>query len=316
MRPSRRAPFALCLASIALLAGGCAGDRAKPAPGAIQRGPVPSYTDIAARYNARVAPLESLWTRTILRLWYHDREGREHTDQLEGYFQFRRPRSVNLTLQKVGQNAAVLGSSDTLYWFMDLGDAKTARVGEHARATPERIADLGLPVYPLDLLGLVGVTPLPGLDALSSPPAVAWSADGRSLVVTLALGEAGSRRLTLDPQTLEPSRIEALDPAGTPVLVSDLSRYTPVAMIGAAAGAPAPRVAGEVAASFDRDRTRVRMRLNDPESGGKRPTPAVFDFDTLVNSYGIRRVERLDNPGHAALDAAPESRAASPTIPR
>jgi hypothetical protein len=301
MRPALVACI-LCTA----LAAGCAADRTRPGAGPIQRGPVPSYLDISARYNARVAPLSSLWSRTILRLWYHDPDGREHTDQLEGYFQFRRPRSVNLTLQKVGQNAAVLGSNDERYWFMDLGDAKLARVGEHAKATPERIAALGLPVYPLDLLGLFGVTALPGVETLESPPTLAWSGDGRSLVLTLDLGAgAGRRRLTLDPETLEPSKIEALDPSGAPVLAADLSRYTPVTLIGAAAALPPVRIAGEVVASFDNGRTRVRMRLNDPESGGKRPTPGVFDFDTLVSSYNIRRVESLDEPGAAERGRAP-----------
>jgi hypothetical protein len=284
----------LCLVSLLLLAG-CAGDSASRAPAPIRRGPAPSYLDVAAQYNARVARLDSLWSRAIVRLWYHDADGKEHTDQLEGYFQFRRPRDVNLTLQKVGQNAAVLGSSADRYWFMDLGDARLARYGEHARATPERIAALGLPVYPLDLLGLVGVTPLPGLEDLDSPPTVAWSPDGRALIVTVPMGAGASRRLTLDPRTMEPSRIEALDPGGAALLVSELSRYTDIAVIGARPGHP-PRIAGEIVASFDRDRTRVRMRLNDPETGGKRPTPAVFDFDTLVNSYGIRRVESLDDP--------------------
>jgi hypothetical protein len=312
MRPALVASFLLCI-----VLPGCAGDRAQPAAGVIQRGPAPSYLDISARYNARVAPLSSLWSRTILRLWYHDREGREHTDQLEGYFQFRRPRGLNLTLQKVGQNAAVLGSNDTRYWFLDLSDARLARVGEHAKATPERIAALGLPVYPLDLLGLIGVTPLPGIESLGSPPTVAWSPEGRSLIVTLALGGgAGSRRLTLDPQSLEPSKIEALDSSGAPVLVSELSRYTSVSLIDAAADQHPVRVAGEVVASFDQGRTRVRMRLNDPESGGKRPTPGVFEFDTLVNSYGIRRVESLDEPGNAAHPAVPadSARAAAATI--
>ena len=313
----RRPALAACALLALPLAGGCAGGRTNPAAGAIQRGPAPSYPDVVRDYNARVAPLDSVWARAILRLWYHDREGDEHTDQLEGYFQFRRPRSLNLTLQKVGQNAAVLGSNDTRYWFMDLSDAKLARVGAHASATPDRIAALGLPVYPLDLLGLIGVTPLPGVDSLSSPPAVAWSADGRALVVTLAMGDSGSRRLTLDPETFEPSRIEALDPSGTPVLVSDLSRYTDVHTVNAAPARPV-RIPGEITASFDRDRTRVRMRLNDPESGGKRPTAGVFDFDTLVTSYGIRRIESLDEAGHAMLGTEPRAgagtAAADPTI--
>jgi hypothetical protein len=293
---------ALLIGLVGVLLAACAGPpKGQSGPA---RGPAPNYERVAAAYNRRIAPLGSLWARTVIRIWYPDREGRERSDQVEGYFQFRLPRSINVTLQKVGETGAVLGSNESRYWWIELSkESRVARVGEHAKVTPERIAELGLPVYPLDLVSLLGITPVP--EGAAGAGHTGWSADGRYLVVTVRSAESGSRRFLLDPQTYEPAAIEALDTAGRAVLVSELSKYEAVNQIGSGAG-ERPRIATEIVASFDGGRTRIRMRLNDPESGGRRPPAAAFDLETLLRSYGVRRVESLDDAADATGEAASE----------
>jgi hypothetical protein len=239
-------------------------------------------------------PLDRLWTRTVARIWYPGEEGEEKSDQLEGTIQYIRPDRVLVTFSKVNNLYAILGSNAQKYWWIELGDHKRAHVGEHAKATPERIAELGLPIHPLDFVDLIGITPLPVMSPGASAggtPTVQWSQDGRSVVITMQ-GRYARRRLVLDPVTYEPSRIEFLDSAGAPAVYSDLGKYEPVAI----AGGTGPRIPTEIFASLDRDRTRARLRLTSPEVGEQRPKPGVFDLERLLSTNNVREVISLDEP--------------------
>jgi hypothetical protein len=286
----------LCAASLAALTA-CGGgpDNAGNIAPAVNRAAPPTYPEVVERYNQRVDALGSLWARTVLRFWYHDKEGQEHTEQVEGHFQYVKPRKVHLSLSKAGETVAYLGSDETRYWWIELGkgEGRRAFVGTHEHATPERIAELGLPVYPLDLLELVGITPLSTQPVGGERPIVKWSADGRELVVNFPTDD-GIRRLILDPATYEPRRVEVADRQGVLILQSEMSDYTTVAIRGGAADAAKPRIAGEIVASTDKGRTRVRLRLHEPEMGGGRPKPAAFDFDRLLQAHGVDDVRDLD----------------------
>ncbi len=287
-----------CSAAAAVLLAGCAGPGwagPKDEP-VVARGPAPAYAEMAENYNQRVTDLRSLWARAVVRIWFPDREGEEKTEQVEGHLQYIRPDKVNLTLSKVGEPVAVLGSNSDKFWWIELGkgEARKAHIGTHANADPRRIAELGLPVHPVDLIGLMGITPFPEAGAgISGRPDVRWSADGRGLVVSLPL-DSGFRRFLLNPDTYEPVRIEVADRAGAIVLSSDLAGYEPVTVRGGGPEAARPRVPGEILASVNLGKTRVRMRLYDPETGGTRPRPAAFDLDTLLASYGVENVVDLD----------------------
>jgi len=286
---------------------GCA-SRPRGEQPAVVRGRPPSYAAVAAGYNARVTPLDRLWTRTVTRIWYPgEGEGEERVEQLEGTLQFIRPDKVLVTFSKLGDIYGILGSNQTRYWWIELGAQRRAWVGEHANANPERIAELGLPIHPLDFVDLAGITPLPqaaeeGRAGAGPPPRVRWSTDGRSLVVTLP-GRRGRLQLTMDPTTFEPSRIEYLDPTGdgAPVVYADLSRYAPVAVGQFGQG---PRIATEILVSMDHDRTRARLRLTSAESGTSRPRPGVFDLDRILEGRNVREVILLDGVEGAAVPEA------------
>lgn len=296
---------AVAVALVAALAGGCRGrgPRAEPEPKPVARAAAPSYATVAAGYNARVAPLERLWTRTVARVWSPgEGEGEERVDQLEGTLQFIRPDRALVTFSKLNEIYGILGSNAESYWWIQLGQDRVARVGSHAKATPERIARLGLPVHPLDFVDLLGITPLPegggtGGAGPGTTPEVAWSADGRTLVVTVPARSAGQRRrVYIDPARYEPSRVEILSPRGETLVYSELQKYEPVA-IGYSQG---PRVPTEVFVSLDQDRTRARLRLADPESSSRRPSEGIFDLQRLLQTRNVRTVIDLDSEAENA----------------
>src|SRR5256885_13097707 len=105
-------PHAGRLALLAVLAGALAAIPAcrhtPPATGpggqtAIPRGKPPDYASVAAAYNARVGPLERLWSTGVVRVWYPNKEGEEEVAQVDAHLEFIRPDKVNLTLSHVGK---------------------------------------------------------------------------------------------------------------------------------------------------------------------------------------------------------------------
>jgi hypothetical protein len=290
--------LAALLASVAL-AGCGTGPRTKPEP---PPGPLPSYATIVGAYNARVAGLDRVWARSVVRVWYPDLEGEEQKDQVEGHIQYLRPRSLLLTFKKLGETYAALGSNDERYWWIELGDQKVAWVGEHAQASAERAREMGLPVQPLELIRLLGLLPLPEPGS-GATPAVTRTPGGREIVVTMFPIEGSGTSLVkgvryrLDPVTFEPRRIELLDRGGRMAMEASLSHYQPVA---AEVGRVAGSIPGQVQASLDGGERRMHLWLHEPENTENRPGPRVFDLEAVLASYGVTDVRSIDEVAAAA----------------
>jgi hypothetical protein len=301
----RAAPLAALAIVLCMGIVGCGGPPKAQPTKVIQRGPAPSYADVAAVYNARVGPLDRLWSRTVIRVWYHDEQGKERQDQLEGHLQYLRPDRLLLTFDKVGNTYAALGCNEQQYWWIERKQegGGTAYVGDTAKATPDQIKELGLPVHPLNFIELLGITPLP----VPAPPGevrVEWSADGQYLMVT-APGRLGRRRLWLDPDRMLPARVELLGTGGEVAIsaTADTSRYQPVAVRTPRPGWM-PAVPGELEAIQKSDGLRVRMTLFDPETAGSKPKADVFDFERLRKALNVQQVVPLDKPPQAPAPAA------------
>jgi hypothetical protein len=306
---------ALVVLTAVLVAAGCV---CRPAPEPvgprvpIERVSVPPYREVADIDNDRAEPLGRLWIPTTCRIWFYEEDGRERQEQLDGLLTYVRPWRFHLRLDKISQMVAILGSNEDHYWWFEFGDEKRAWIGSHEAVTPERIAELGLPVHPLDLAELLGVVPLPepGGSSLqppdASPPAPPmWSQDGRWLIVT-APARIGWRRLWLDPESdLEPGRIELVDQEGRTALLAELSDFALVNLPGTRERS---RAAREVVLFLDARGTRARMRLEFQERPG-RIRDAAFDLDGLRRSYNIRdeHVTWLDEEGIASRGGSDEA---------
>jgi hypothetical protein len=298
------------LIALSLLAG-CAMPEPRPprpdSPAVLQ---LPDYQQLAHTYNARIEALPRLWARTTGRIWYLDPDGRRQTDQAEGHLQFMAPERLLLTFGKVGHTGAILGSNRQQYWWIELDRQRRALIGAHARATPDRITELGLPIYPRDVIELLGIMPLPLETHTTS---IAWSdpaAPARLLVVTTPLpplavtdsagdqppgiDSTGLRRLFLDPSTFEPARIEILDTRGQLRAVAQLSAYQRIAIPGAGPEVPRPNIPTEIYIASADENTTMRLRISDAEIGRNRPAESIFDLDRLLAHYGVREIIDLD----------------------
>lgn len=251
------------------------------------RNATPGFREISARYNARVARLDRIAARADLTVTRPDPEGAEQTDQIEGYLQFRRPRFLNLRIDKVGSTLFIMGSNADRYWWFDVSDQNRGWSGTHEKARREVVERFGVPVQPADLAELLGVLPLDPAAAAK----ISWTADGRRVRVVVP-GTQGPRRLELDPVTFEPQRIELLDSAGAVAVAAELSRYEIAPVRGDTRATP------KLATVFDvripSQATSITIKLTGVENPGDRQKDANFDFDLLVDRYGVASVENLD----------------------
>lgn len=280
---------------LAVLLAGCASEPRPPEgpPPPIVRATTPAYLDVAKEYNARVGGLERLWTTAVMRLWYTDEEGKARQEQLEGNLQVIRPRRLLFRFDKVSQTFGYLGSNDEQYWWIAMGDSPRAWVGLHENVTPGRIADLGVPLHPLDFIDALGITPLPltwTKVGAGEAPRVRWSADGRDLIVTVVDG-LSRRRLTIDPEVWLARRIELVSPDGSAALTADLAEYVQVNLGGDRGRA---FLASEINAALPEGAMRLRLRLSGARATGNRPRETDFDFDRLVQAAGVKEVIDID----------------------
>lgn len=292
------------LALLAVLAG-CrgAGERG----GEPEREP-PAVAAIAESYNARAELLAHVWSRLTMRIEATEEDGSRRVENTEGYLQVVQPSRVSLMVNKLGETYLVLGSDEERYWWMSLADEPTALVGRHDQATPERSAEFGVPMHPLDMLDLMAVRPI--------DPALASAAWDNGLVrLTLPARSAswGPRLIWLEGNDNTPVRTRVLDAAGETVAEAELRDHGPITV---RRGSTPPVLARTVVIRIPARQAQVRMQLMDADN--RVPRPEVFDLRELVKRYRIQpdRVLDLDSARDAGThtgagnDQGPASRGA------
>ena len=271
-------------------------------------GELPAYPSISAGYNKRLDDLARLQAPVSVVVESTKENGARTRDQLEGNLSVELPRNVALRLDKAGQNAAYLGSNDRMFWWMSLAEKERwVAVGTHLKATPNDAAEFGLPVHPLEFIELLGVLKLPGsAPTEGSGATVTKSKDRRSIVVTLP-SRWGLRRLTLDPETYQPRRIELLTADGAPAATAELSRYVPVSIEGRPGSDV--RVASNISVTVPQNDTKIILVVADPK-GPLKLNPRAFDLVELVKAYNIAKLIDLTAPKSPA-DTGPQAKPAT-----
>ena len=284
----------VCIAALA----GCESDGSKttekPEVAATTRkDPPPTYASTARVFNEKVRYLDRIFARANLKLTYFDRDGAEKSEDPEGRLQIVRPNRLALSLGKAGTTLFWFGSDPERYWWFDMSDSQKmfAAVGKHESYGASAAKRIGIAVQPLDLIALLGIVPL---DA-SASGATQWSADGKQLGVTTALGTRGYLRLWLDPVTLDVQEVEIFNTKRELVLTArhegsqsveitrDLPPGTKVARI---------RISERVYVTHYESKTEVRMTLSGVKDGPV--SDKAFDLDELLNKFDVQKVIDLD----------------------
>ena len=255
------------------------------------RGEPPAYEDVATRFNERAGRLGRIWANATARFSYIDEDGKRRTDQGEGHFQFIAPDRFALSIGKISEVLFWLGCDEDRYWFFQMHDGEQVSIGRNDNLGRPCSRDLGLPASPIDIIDLLGVTPLPS----TATGATSWSTNGRWLVVD-APGRLAWRRLFLDPKTYLPARVELYDPNDTtePLVISSIELYDRVELDGV--GGFMPEAPSRLQIDHPASETSIRLflhNLNDGKTNG-RLSDAVFTFESLVEAFGPEEVIVLD----------------------
>lgn len=284
-----------------------------------------TYRRAAERYNAHVADLDRLWSRSVVAVRWVTEDGKPRKEQGEGHFVFIPPRRVVLTVGKLGKVMLWAGSNDTRYWLIDNQGDGTAYVGRH-RAAGAGDADGGarppgpLPFKPDDIPFLLGLRPLPVPEADDVRDVEADEADeanasggpepegpaGRCEIAPdnaayLVTPPGGRVRLWLEPERLLPVRVELFEEGGDLAALGELTRHRRLEDAEGSAALLLPTDAWLYPANPDApgrpDREQsLHLLLSDLSTGAGRFREGAFRFETLLRIYEPERVVRLDAP--------------------
>lgn len=292
-------------------------------------GPAPTYSQAAAAYNQRVAPLDRLFARANIQLTYLDKDGELRTEQPEGMLQIIRPDKLSLNLGKAGQNLFWFGCDSQRYWWLDLSDKddKFAAVGRHDLfGTPGNMASkrLGVAIRPRDLIMLLGIVPLDPAARGVTQWASNQPKDGSppSLMVLAPVGTPGTAaagwvRLTLDAKSMMPRSIDLMDAKQKLILTArhegeeqvEITRSDAKGTIGAGALVP---MAGRVYAHHFESGTDFRLTLTG--ASDKVTSQKAFELAELVKTLRVDRQIDLDAGSRPSISAANPAIATNPDV--
>lgn len=246
--------------------------------------PMPT-TELAVIHNARVEPLTNLWARVSVRAKGTYSDGESYEEQGEGHLQIVKPNDISLTIGKLGETYFAFGANSENYWSFDLSDAdhKTALIGKLDQATPEKVAALGLPVHPAELIALTGLMPI----NLARAGGSRWADDGKSVGVSVP-SEWGAFTLWFNPKTNLVVRSQAFNRTGELIATAQLSRYK-----NATIKEQRPvLVPGKIEIRSPGDDGFVRIEISEPRS--KLIRSIVFDPAKLIRAYRVDEAIDLD----------------------
>ena len=227
----------------------------------------------------------------MVELKWTDDEGK-HYEQGDGNLIVVKPHRVALSIGKLGNTVMWAGCDEQRYWLFDLHEEKTLYSGLHANAhLRDRAKRYPLPVHPLTLLWLMGITPIHP----DSPAVWTGTVDGANGDYMVE-PHAGGTRLWLDAVDARVTRIDLLDVEGQTQAVCRLSRWQRVAMQGLPPGA-LPWVATRLELTMASQEGSMTLFLSDPTDGREvgRIKDKAFDLGHLIKVFKPEKAVDLDS---------------------
>lgn len=253
-----------------------------------------TYEELAARYNAAVAPMTTLWSRADIDIeWAEvDRDGdRDYRSESgNGKFIMRRgagSADTAMTVEKLGKIYLWAGSNQTKYYLFDRvdGDNKTLYVGEHLAVG--RSKPFPLPIHPSMVPTLLGLEPLP--KALPAGENLV-NIDTYGDLYLLSMPGLGMRML-IDPVTFRPTRVDLTDNKGYSVLTAKLAGQL---LVDGPNDGVTPILCDKAEIYVAGFESRFTLDFSTATTSTRRIKDQMFDIDALSNSLNPDRVINLD----------------------
>lgn len=251
-----------------------------------------TYAEIAARWNARAALLERVWSRAAVSMAWTEEDGRSRYEQGRGHLQMVQPGRFALSVHKLGEVLFWFGSDDELYWLIDRSEPRSVVFGRHDSLTTERMLALALPATPLDLAAMTGALPLPELSAADEP--VLYRSDDvvRSGVRFDLQQGWRTLRYHIDPARMVPVRVELLDSDGSVLVVAEQEAYGGVDVAGY--GGVRPLFPSRMRVYHEGSTLTLSMEGMSSRSPAGEISDAAFDLPSLVDRFGPMKVFDID----------------------
>jgi hypothetical protein len=260
--------------------------------------PKVSYEELAAKYNARIEPITTYRVSSVVEIRWVDEDGKKHFEQGEGLLVIRRPSEMALTIGKLGNPHFWLGSDAERYWLFDLGDKpRLAYVGKQASIANVKRRVLPLPIRPDQLIGLIGLRPMPETHAATV------EVDSKLYRVTLPPDQALGKlqpRIWVDAQH-RPHRIQLLDAKQRVLVDAKLGSFARMRRANQPPGAW-PWMPQRVELSLGDGDATVTLFIRKPTDGAGKIKDVQFDFDRL------RRAHKIEDANVIDLDRDPPAR--------
>lgn len=277
------------------VSSGCQGTGTKgptvtlPSVGRVSNDPK-HYRRVVGHYNQNLSRVDRLWARAVVELKWQDNEG-SHFEQGEGNLILVLPDRVALSVGKLGHTLLWAGCDAQQYWLFDLRDQKTVYVGSHDDVATGEAGALPIPIRPLDLMHLLGITRI-DTSRLPASPMIEWI-DGHMLIEP----PGAQWRVLIDPQTHRPVRIDLLDQDGHSRATGRLSRWKRMTIDGTHPGAY-PWVATRLEVSLVERPGTMTLFLSAPTDGRAegRIKNQAFELPRLIKAFKpSRRIDLRPN---------------------
>lgn len=261
-----------------------------------------TYGELVERYNARLEHITQLGSGVTPRYEYVDEGGQRRVfEGLTGRFDYIAPDRLSVVIRKVGQRAARIGRDEHRYWFISLESGEerafVGRVGSGGIASGGLYGSGGLHGVPSEMIGLLALDPIDQ----DAPGRVEPGADGSVwLVLERASGLERWVEMTGGPGGVV-RRVELRDAEGRTVARSELEGRIRVerADLG-----ERPVLAKHVTIRPTDGSWELALMFGSADNSATDPSSGAYDFDRLVDAYGIGpdRVVDLDAQDRGVAD--------------
>lgn len=180
---------------------------------------LPSYDEIATRYNHNIQGLDRLWSRAVvIANWIDDQDKHRSAQGDSSTLMMVGRDRLALSIGKSVKDLLWIGCDELRYWWIELGEEPISYVGWHDKLYAGKSRPLPVDIRPLDLPVLLGLVQF---DPHKTPTQKPYVTKYQNHYVISPPGS--NARLTLDTKTALPVKVEMFDRQGQLVITASLS---------------------------------------------------------------------------------------------